>query len=324
MVVSLAMITILLTATKLFRAGEYGRASTDEAVAALGTLDDDLKRMVPARDGGFFYAAMYPNDTAATPPRPPNGNCVVAFTINQPTIEAVSSNGSPARLVVAYWVDTVTNADGTTEDVLYRGVMPTYQDLNDPTIKSNLDVVGKLFQSQPPAVARRCLHFGVWLSCEEQPRTDIGDWEQTYSDITAATKQPAAPNATRIFCTEPGVGGAANPNQQPDPDPFPTAVRFTLALAAGRYGPNGFVIDDNGTDHIRVTGLPSVPLTPGSMARIEDEWVRYSDYQGGALVVDTTATPANRGAVRSTAKQHQRQTPVRLGQLYSLARIFPH
>ena len=53
-VVSGAMIGILLIGTDLFRRGEFSRAANDETVAVVGTIEDDLKHMVPAADGGWF------------------------------------------------------------------------------------------------------------------------------------------------------------------------------------------------------------------------------------------------------------------------------
>jgi hypothetical protein len=302
-VVSLAMITILITSTNLFRAGEYGRASTDEAVAALGAIDDDLKRMVPARDGGFFLAQLHPDGAAA------NGNCVVAFMISQAQATAVGQRGQSARRLVLYWVE---QDPATKEDALMRADSPTADEDGDDQTATQMDTAKAVFNGTaagvvPVPIARRCLHFGAWISTDAEPRSSPDDWNET------AGPPPKALNPTsgQYFCTE--------ADGRPAADPFPTAVRFTLALAGGRYAPAGYVIEDS-TATIRIAGISSLPTTQGSLMRIDDEWIRYSGFANGAVQVDTNG----RAAMRSTQQSHGRNARVMLAQLYSLARIFPH
>jgi hypothetical protein len=300
-VVSLAMITILLTSTNLFRAGEYGRVSTDEAVAALGTLDDDLRRMVPARDGGFFLAQLHPDGGS------PNGNCVVAFVISQPESTAVGKQGEAARQLVMYWVE---QDPSTKEDCLVRILAPLAAEYGKASVATQYDVVQDVFTTAPtpPAIARRCLHFAAWISTDLEPRLDAADWEH---DAAGNQLRPTT-GASSFYCTE-AAGRASGP------DPFPTAVRFTLALAGGRYAPTGYVIEDTASS-IRVAGLSSLPSSQGSLLRIEDEWIRYTGVSGGAIQLDANS----RHALRSTQVAHPRNAKVMLAQLYSLARIFPH
>ena len=314
-IVSLAMITILLTSTNVFRAGEYGRASTDEALAALGTLDEDLKRLVPARAGGFFYSRLY-HDPAAVPTPGDNGNCAVAFTIAAPPT-TLDINGAKARLIVMYWVETIDRGTPTEDEALMRAVAPVANDLAAPTTLESPTVRAELFPAAgprpypPTIVARRCLHFGAWVSSEEKPRALAGDWTL---DASGATIAPDTGGAD--YCTE--AVGAVPPIP---PDPFPTAIRFTLSMAAGRYAPSGYVIeDDQANNRMRIAGLRSLPTVAGSMVRVEDEWIAYRDFQGGALLWDA----GMRGARRSTFKVHTRNDRVFLGQTYSLARTFPH
>jgi hypothetical protein len=374
-IVSVAMVGILLTSTNVFRAGEYGRASTDEAVASLGVLDEDLKRMVPARDGGFFYTILHAqNPYLATPTLPPNGNCAVAFIITQPSPDAIQGNlqdtstvnggpantngnasvgaaaaGAGAHLLVVYYVEPtpVANVPGGYEDVLFRTQTPLPSDFPSappsgapagtpagPPTPYLQDLVASVIT--PPAgggnavpyprvgylqpawttvVSRRCLHFGVWVSNDVQRRGLSGSWLDDTSGnpippLIGANPNPGTPVA---YCTESEVAGTA-------PDPFPTAVRFTLTLSTGRYSPQGtFVSDLGGTpDQLRLTGINGLAVIPGAMIRIDSEWILYSDYRGGVLSV------AKRAAMRSTEAAHAPGALVSTGQQYSLARTFPH
>ena len=97
-VVSGAMIGILLIGTDLFRRGEFSRAANDETVAVVGTIEDDLKHMVPAADGGWFYAEVLSGAGAGWA----NGDCVVAFLITNPDPSMIQHDGSYSRLKVAY------------------------------------------------------------------------------------------------------------------------------------------------------------------------------------------------------------------------------
>src|SRR5262249_47971636 len=140
--------------------------------------------------------------------------------------------------------------------------------------------VQRLFSTStpPPVVAQRCLHFAAWVSTEAEPRSAADDWQHAGSGATAVPLRPTSPNG--FFCTELAGRTAA--------DPFPPAVRFTLTLAAGRYAPSGYVIEDsNGAanNRIRIAGLSGVPVFSGAAARIGDEWIEYSGYANGALEI---------------------------------------
>lgn len=312
-VVSVAMVTILLTSTNIFRAGQYGRASTDEAVAAMAAIDEDLKRMVPPRDGGFVYSILHHFDPAAAVARV-NGNCFLAFMIA--TGAETTQRGRSGRKLVVYWVETVAPGTGDEDEVLYRAVAPVAADSGLAGNPRESDVVAVYYNDPhalpagweaPTVVARRCLHFGAWISSDVERRAAADDWTQS---VAGTPIRPYTdPGGPKDYCTE---AAGATPA-----DPPPTAIRITLSLAAGRYAPRGIVIDDTSAG-IRIAGLPSVPLQAGAMVRIEDEWIAYSDFSGGRLIT------LPRPALRSATAVHGRNAPVRIGQMYAVARIFPH
>jgi len=354
-VVSVAMVGILLTSTNIFRAGEYGRASTDEAVATLGVLDDDLKRMVPARDGGYFYALLHTFNpyTSAVPMSPGqgNGNCAVAFIISQPVPDQVQANdtaqaasnlvaGAGAHLLVIYYVESVPApaSPGGYDDVLYRAQGPILSDfsasaaityatttalvntligppgLNSPAPSPPYPRSGQYMGSYSiSVVSRRCLHFGAWVSNDLQKRAASGSWTQDSGN--PAVDIP--PTATAPYDTE------SDPADGITAQPFPSAVRFTLVLAAGRYAPRGTLVNDSSlqANQLRLSGVNGLSTVPGAMIRIDNEWILYSGYQDGVL----TVAPNGRSAQRSsTVTTHASGTAVVSGQQFSLARTFPH
>ncbi|MBA3710385.1 MAG: prepilin-type N-terminal cleavage/methylation domain-containing protein [Planctomycetes bacterium] len=323
-IVSLALITILLTCTNLFRAGEYSRASTDEVIAVLGTLDNDLKHVVPPRDGGFFATRLTDAIGGGTwTTGSPRGNCAVAFKIENPDRAQIDRIGKFARLIVVYWV----GGPGKTDEFLYRATeVAADSDGNDATT-SELDVAKTIFDSpaNPQVIARRCLHFGVWISTLENKRllakdSDDGiDWSLGRAGPTALQKdiQPTTSIGGLLYATEIDAG-----DNHPAAEAFPEAVRFTLTLANGRYVPKGSVIeDDTAGRRLRIGGLGAVPTMPGAMVRVDDEWIAYTAFQNGALI--TLPNRSSAPTRRSTYTTHQRNAPVWLGQSYSVVRILP-
>jgi hypothetical protein len=228
--------------------------------------------------------------------------------------------GANARLLVMYWTEIIDRGKPTEDDVLYRAVSPLAVDLGKA---KDLDILTAEFTppagsrlpelrfSPPEVVARRCLHFGAWVSTDQAPRRSFDDWTQ---DLAG---NPLPPDASSDYAT--ATAGNATP------DPFPAAIRFTLTLSTGRFAPTGYVIDDNGTDRIRIAGLPAVPTVTGAMARIGNEWVQYSGYSSGALEVDS-AHGGLRAARRSAPVSggHQRGERVMIGQTYTVARTLEH
>jgi hypothetical protein len=65
----------------------------------VGTIEDDIKHMVPAADGGWCYAEVIPNGLGNGWA---NGDCFVAFLITNPDPSLIQHDGSYSRLKVAY------------------------------------------------------------------------------------------------------------------------------------------------------------------------------------------------------------------------------
>lgn len=413
-IVSLAMIGILITSTNIFRSGEFGRAATDEAVAALGVIDEDLRRMIPGHDNGFFYAILHdPAGNNASqfciqPPyapaenAPQTGNCATAFLIYTPHPDQIGSRYTPsqqqaqgtqtgtlnnaavgARVMVVYFVEqeqveaaslpasAQPMASGAllTEEVLYRLQVPIISELtpllatmtNLPAMPAGVTMpttdvqfaeqlltpsvrrwwlnLPSQFQGQagaylltpPGMVARRVLHFGTWISTDTQPRSFSGNWVADTSNNAIPPLASATATSIAPYSTEADTPPVGTVTQQS----FPTAVLFTMALAAGRFAPTGTVVADLGgsPEQIRITGIGALPSLPGSKIRIgppgQSEWVQYTSYQNGILTLalqnDPYAPTGGRGALRSTPLASiTHGLPVAWGQMYSLARVFPH
>lgn len=178
-----------------------------------------------------------------------------------------------------------------------------------------------------------CLHFSAWLALQDmqdmkRPRdanTHQPDWEQR---TTTSTR--LGPWSDEVYDTRPRRW---TPQMPLNAAPFPTAVRFSLVLTGGgRFVPTGTLVDPLDSNatlpaaglSFRITGLKSVPTIPGSMIRVGDEWITYSDYVNGSIKVNTSVDPeAKRGARRSTVAAHAQRDRVWMGQSYSLVRSLP-
>ena len=287
-VVSLALIGVLSAAVKLFRAGEAGRAASDETIATLAQLDDDLKRMVPAADNGYLFTKTKQTSGHNA------GNMVLAFKIRNPDGSTISDKGIGARLIVVWWVDDKGRLCRKSANAADSGG-------NHPT---EFEVTEEIYGTEQP-VANGCLYFGVDLSTDAVPRTTL-EWE------------PRNPAAIVTFSTEPLTAGAI-------PDPFPTAIRITTVLTGGsrNYIRGRCVRDD--ANGIRVTGVGQVPVGAGVMARLGDpltenvEWTRYSTFKGGVLACD----PTDRGQRRTSKIDDVTGKEVTFAPSYTLVRTLP-
>jgi type II secretory pathway component PulJ len=293
-VVSGAMLTILLTASNLYRRGEAGRSANDEAVAVLAALDADLSRAVPFSHRGILYAET--RDSA--------GNTLLAFKTVARDPSTVSERGVGARSLVVWWVDDTNR--------LRRAETAEPTDDGDPTTDEDLakmaDMLAPINEPTWPVLTNGCMHFGAWLSLAAKPRVLPSDWT---IDTSGAETFPEA-------------GGARFYHGGTGTDPVPRSVMLTIGLTGGgRFAAKGFVISDN-TTSIRIGGLGALPTIPGSMLRVEDEWIGYNGYNNG--IISCPSVPGEpwvgRGLRRSTTVNHARQAPVHLAQTYSLVRDF--
>ena len=286
-VVSLALIGVLSAAVKLFRAGEAGRAASDETIATLAQLDDDLKRMVPAADNGYLFTKTKQTNGHDA------GNMVLAFKIRNPDGGLISETGSGARLIVVWWVDD--------EGHLCRKTATAADKPN--IVDAEFSVASSIYGSSQP-VANGCLYFGVDLSTDAAPRQDFA-WT------------PNTPSINTLYSTE--------LTTRPAPDPFPTAIRITTVLTGGsRNYIRGRCVRDDATG-IRVTGVGQVPVGAGVMARLGDpttenvEWTRYSTFKGGVLACD----PTDRGQRRTSKIDDVTGKEVTFAPSYTLVRTLP-
>lgn len=329
-VVGGAMVTILLLATDIYRRGEFSRGANDEAITVLGALNQDIDHLIPPSAGGWFFAKKI--DEA--------GGCLVAFTISldtsirlndtftgvEQTNRVVNANATnqtamqagniSSRQIVAWWVD-----DRDRNRPLYRDTLPWDPQVSDPdTIYDkvrNLSGSGSLGtnannQETKVVVTYGCLHFGTWLSFDSSDptnyprRRDLTRWEDGDTPLPPTTSRP--------------YDSAARNDNDPPP-PAPTALRISLALTGGtvdgggKYAPQGRVIDDDGRNKLRVTGIKGLPLAEGAnYLRIEQEWLRYD----AALGVNIQCT--ERGARRSNKGMHGRGALVETGIQHAIVR----
>jgi prepilin-type N-terminal cleavage/methylation domain-containing protein len=302
-VVSLAMVTILLTATSLFRASERGRNASDLALASLSALDDDFRYMVPPAQGGYFASEVATQGG--------NGNCVLAFRILQPDrAQIAATSGAGSRLLVAW---EVIRDPQTNEDVLYRGVAPTDPTRNDDTVLANLLTsmsaqagTARLNNANPLTqvreMARGCLYFGVYISTTSQRRSRDRTWT-----IGGPAGQPLPPTADGVaYDTQSAGGGLAG-------NPFPEAVRVDLILAGGLYAPKGTLIRDTG-DSLTVAGIGQIPFQLGAKVRIDNEWITLTGFGNGGMMMCDAQKRQSETPLRSTYAQHQRPADVVWGQ----------
>jgi hypothetical protein len=293
-VISIAMVGIFATATNLFRAGESARTASDEAVAVLSMIDEDLRRAVAPQDGGFLF-------TRTSPGSNPAGNMVLALKIHNPDNNAITEQGLNGRLIVVYWIDdqghlnrqqaTAADSDGSLASV------------------SEFSVANKIF-GNPNVVANGCLYFGIDLSTATTPRSDC-TW-------TGSLPNNGSPYR---YCTE-NSAAAGSPSNA---DPFPEAMRISIVITGGsRHATQGTCISDSGNG-IRVAGVRMVPIGSGAMARIGDggdaEWIAYNNFTGGGLTWNGGSPQRDLRRTSHTAP-HAKGEPVYFAPTYTLIRSF--
>ncbi len=313
LVVAAAIMGIFIAATNVYRDGEAARAANDEAIAALTTLDDDLRHALPPGQGGFFFCQVVsPNGAHHA------GNYVLAFTIRNPDPSRIQSDGTGARLLVIYTVDN-QGPPGQSAATLNR--IEVAEPGDAPWNGALFPVLSTHWSSSAPfasPVARGCLYLGVELSPPGTPRPDL-DWS-------------GSGTGTSDWCTE--VIGAN------DAKPMPAAVRITLVMtgqltADQRLTSRVFVIRDEPTG-ILVGGVRQLPVGVGAMVRVGDpaagssapvEWMRIDSVAGNRLTQRNATTGilerpvgGERNTQPSVSGTHQRDEPVVWGTTYTLVR----
>jgi hypothetical protein len=345
-VVSIAMIGILMVSSELFRRGEFSRSSNDEAIAVMGALDDDVKRIIPVVDGGWLYAGL---STTA------NGNCILGMAIPNPDPTGITSTGTNGRLVVVWFVDAqdeLVRVQRALTTASLPGSPPGSLDENallnavDDVIANNRSPSFLATNTTPPVtptqvqiITTGCLNFSPWLSLDDPNHVNFKrthnatgiDWEDPACDFLDPNN--GNPNG---FATSPGIptttatGGVATTTLT-GAIPMPAAMRITVVLTGGgRFAPKGIMTGPiTGGGEVPISGVAVLPTTPGSMLRIDpdpsnggvagtSEWIEYSNYSGGK------ATVQRRGARRTSAvATHAKGDVVRIGVTYSLVRSLP-
>jgi len=306
-IVSVAMLGIMLMASDIYRRGEAGRSANDEAVAVMAALDEDLGRIVPPVDGGWFYANLDSN----------SGDTTIAFKIARRDRSLITSDGSGDRAIVAWWLKPQV-VNGVAQNILCRGEAPALLLDADPATDQDLATLRQIMgvDGQPAEVTSGCLHFGAYLASADGARDLSQEW---LSEMNGAQ---TLPNDT------------ASLNTTLDPLKFPAAIRITTVLTGGgRFAARGRLVRDISPSDtaIRIVGIPSLSTVPGSMVKIsppanpaDGEWIGYRAYANGQLDCsgDSTADPLlGRGRRRSVAAAFPAQSLVEVGQSYSLVRI---
>jgi hypothetical protein len=188
-----------------------------------------------------------------------------------------------------------------------------------------------------------CLHFSSWIALNDIPgmqrpknAADQPDWEQL--DANGGTRLgPWGPSlngshSSEDYDTRPKgwIPPAQNVIALTRKPPFPAAIRLSFVLTGGgRFAPKGLLQSEltalAGKGDLRYSGFTGLPSTPGSMVRVDDEWIAYTNSGGGRLsFFDYSVNDGpGRGARRSTVAAHTRGAVIRVGQSYSLVRAIP-
>lgn len=323
-IVSVAMIGVLVGAVRIFRGGESARAAHDEAVAVLAQLDEDIARMVPQGDGGFFYLRVRDNDvTDSTFTADPLKSMVLAFKIRNPDAQAATTDASGvtpdttssgSRLIVTWWVDN--------NGWLNRVAEPSTEWQQDPLNRQReITQVAAALGGAGNHLSANCLYFGADLSLDQElPAAAQGPGDAGLSVRPGLAWDGCLPVGTNKYCTEPS---AANPDGF---HPFPRAIRIAVTLTGGsRNQLLGSIVRDTATG-IRITGVGQVPLGMNALARIGDaasgnvEWVRYDQATGGVLTLAGSRPESVRRTVPAT---HSPGDPIIFGKTYAMVRSLP-
>jgi prepilin-type N-terminal cleavage/methylation domain-containing protein len=312
LVVSVAMVTVLFLSTELFRQGEFSRSASDESITVLGTIENDLKRMLPPADGGFIYSKVLSDGS---------GNCLVAFSIRR----EITRVGDAQQQLVVYWVDSTVDRNlhrhaydlvGTSADndttVPLGGTLPN-------GVKEQARRLNESNTTEGVILTKGCLYLGAWFANQfdynlNRPvlQTDFDpDWENVGNNGYVNLPPTGTP-----FDTDPTSPAVI-------PDQFPSALRISITLTGGgRFGPKGTLATNmaDATAQFSIVGVKAIPTVPGSCLKIGNEWIAYSDVNKGLITCDASRPNAGRGFRRSTATAHTRPAEVFFGRTYNLIR----
>lgn len=312
-VASTIMFGALFGATEVFRRGEASRQAGDEATAVIAALQEDLSRVVPVRlrDGepAKEWGRIRSEVMGAS------GNCLLRLVIENPDRSQVRwiGSGSTATVIgVRQQVDWFVDDRGTADPADDELIRELY-DLGDggQLIDSDTTSAGTTDPLRSDVITRGCLHFGIWAELAQAHRLVVASasgpdfrWE-SIDPAEEVVPFRARPFDTAVF------------ESQISAYPQPDALRISLVLTGGgRFATRGSLIQAGGTDW-RISGIKALPTVNGSLLRIGDEWIRYSDFRGGMLREVQTAQ------LRSTSATHNRGDVVLAGMPFSLVVALP-
>ena len=269
--ISTIMLSVLLGASRLFRAAETSRAANDEALAVFGLLERDLALAIPRIQGGHFYSGITDSD---------RGTCAIGWTIRDPRSGAapddtafvhwgVSSNGTLRRQIIDSIDDLDADGDGA-------------YDLNPPTGGSIVTNGVRVFSVSMVGTS----HTGsgtLVRSTAPEPQTW---WASVQADGAVVDSEPTTGGAFYATTLSPtSLGGTVD-----DTVHAPVAIRVTLLLSGGqrtgtnepRFGLLGRTAGaaSAGDQTIPVVAARGIPSQPGSVAGIGDEIVGFYRVEG--------------------------------------------
>lgn len=306
MLVGGAMVGIFISGTSIYRDAERGRLQNDEIMTIFSAIDDDVRAALPATVGGELRAKAFENGNCYITWRiDPSAASLDATTIENAGVDVFDADTGRLHGDVAIRWDF--NASAKTLD---RIVEISYEDSsgNRQTAEYSREM------------ARGVEHFGVWLAGfrrNNQTNLNIPDassWWETLAD----SKDDCPPVA----------GGAefTATDKRTSPNSYPQYMRVSLVTTGeGKFLREGRLAGDisDSDDAIIVRGLSAMSVIPGTVLRIDNEWIGVHARDGDTFVVNDEHDQgpnyhnSGRGVLRTLADSHKVGASVIAGQLHS-------
>jgi hypothetical protein len=251
LVISVAMMGIFASASRIYSEGEKLRMASDEAMLVMNMLNRDIDRAELSGESGTFYAELQAD----------NGNCAVGWRMNDGT-----------RSVFVLW--------RIESDNLVRRI-----------IEMDTLTLSRLRSASPGTVSTispQCLHFGCRLGGTEYSSAPLLGAHYDYWRHDAQNNPSDPSRANPLYTNiEPSIDSASNEYYPRDP----SAIRFTLVLTDGGTLRKGRLrrIDSNTAEVVGVINPPSGPMSfmrlrSGTSA----EWVGYHRVDGNRYSLNST------------------------------------
>lgn len=328
LILSGAMFGIFLSATNLYREGEFSRSSNDESQIVANLLEADIARAVPEHAGGIFYAWL---DVHSSDSNHTSGNCVIGWVTrnerqnidypnpfvfvlwglphesNEPlrrTVLDINTDINRMNLNSLSWTNVGADDTAHTADDVNIGFNPNnpLPALGDSSIEAN-------------TITQGCLHFSASLTGTAHNIND--NYVVCHKpSLNQSATNPLARTTYWAFVTdgnisvndepfsEPNTPGLYYANKQsfniltvPYNTTYPNAIRISLVLSGNQqFGKEGRLrteLKANDTATISIAGIERMPSTPGSLLRIGQshdtyEWIGYHDVDQQGLHINET------------------------------------